>query len=95
MGRRVKLGTCEFCGRGPLSLTFHHLVPVTLHANAWFRRRFTRAQLAEGLNLCRLCHNGIHDLIAEKDLGRNYNTREKLLAHEAVRVHVQWVSRQK
>ncbi len=95
MGRRVKQGVCALCGRGPLVLTFHHLIPVTVHGNQWFRQRYTRSQLADGLNLCHLCHDGIHQLFAEKELARNFNTREKLLADERMRAHIQWVRKQR
>lgn len=60
----------------------HHFIPRTLHSNKWFKRRLSREQMREGLNLCKSCHAAIHDLIPnEKELGRDYNTREKLLAH--------------
>lgn len=78
-----------------MTLTFHHLVPVTLHRNQWFQQRFTREQRADGINICELCHDGIHNLIDEKELGRHYNTREKLLRHERLRSHIRWVIKQK
>jgi hypothetical protein len=95
MGNRLKTGACELCGRSPIDLTFHHLIPVTLHKNQWFKARFTRAELRMGLNICLLCHDGIHSLIPEKELGRKYNTRENLLSHERLTIHVKWVARQK
>jgi hypothetical protein len=95
MGRRIKQGRCALCGRGPIELTFHHLIPVTVHGNNWFRQRYTREQLADGLNLCRLCHGGLHLLFEEKELARHYNTREKLLAHARMRTHIRWVVKQK
>ena len=89
------MGICELCGRGPIALTFHHLIPVTLHNNTWFKTRFNRAERQNGLNICLLCHDGIHTLIEEKDLGRHFNTREKLSAHKRLNAHIKWVVRQK
>ena len=85
---------CELCGR-EASTTFHHLIPRTLHSKKRFKKAYTPAQLQEGLYLCKLCHDGIHELIpSERELGEKYNTRERLLHHEAVRKHVAWARRQ-
>src|SRR4051794_38201534 len=82
--RERKLGPCELCGRSGKALTFHHLIPRHCHRKRRFRKRFTIDEMRDrGLWLCRPCHGGIHDLIAdEKVLGWQYSTRELLLAHE-------------
>lgn len=86
---------CELCGREK-PLTFHHLVPKAMHRKKRFQKRYTKAELrSNGLWICRLCHNGIHDLISEKDLGEKYTTKELLLAHPDVAKHVAWVRKQK
>ena len=92
-----KTGPCELCDRPGQALTFHHLIPRHCHRKKRFRGRFSiREMRSRGLWICRLCHDGIHDLIPdEKDLGWNYPTRESLLAHEGVRKHVDWVRKQK
>ena len=49
-----------------------------------------------GFWLCQECHSGIHDLIPdEKVLSWSYNTKEQLLAHEAISRHVEWVKKEK
>ena len=82
---------CELCDRQK-PLTFHHLIPRTLHSNRWFKKNFTREQRQQGLNLCRACHRTVHECLTEKELGRDYNTRERLLEHEKIRAFVRWVS---
>lgn len=48
------------------------------------------------ISICRKCHKGIHRLIPdEKELARNYNTKELLLADERIAKHVAWVAKQK
>lgn len=84
-----KVGHCELCGREKV-LTFHHLIPRTLHTNKWFKKRFTREEMAKGLWVCRPCHSTIHRYLKEKDLGRSYHTREKLLEHEMIARYVAW-----
>jgi formate hydrogenlyase subunit 6/NADH:ubiquinone oxidoreductase subunit I len=87
---------CELCGRLK-PLTFHHLIPRHVHRKRRYRRRYALAEMrCRGLYLCKLCHDGIHDLIPdEKELAAHFNTRELLLTHEALRRHIDWVRRQK
>jgi hypothetical protein len=81
---------CELC-QSEDAHNFHHFIPRTLHTNKWFKKRYTRAEMREGMNLCKACHRAIHDLIPdEKELGRDYSTREKLLAHPEVGKFVKW-----
>ena len=89
---KVTHDCCEMCGR-EMELTFHHLIPRTLHKNKWFKKNFTREEMNTGIDVCRDCHNAIHKFIPEKELGRNYNTKEKLLGHEKVFGFVKWVSK--
>lgn len=89
-------GPCELCGRDK-PLSFHHLIPRHCHRKKRYRRLYTLDEMRRrGLYLCSLCHGGIHDLIPDEDeLGRLYNTRDSLLAHEGVARHVEWARKQK
>ena len=81
---------CELC-ESENTHNFHHFIPRTLHSNKWFKKRFTREQMSQGIKVCKSCHKAIHDLIPkEKELGRHYNTMEKLLAHPQVAAYVNW-----
>lgn len=81
---------CELC-QAEEAHNFHHFIPRTLHSNKWFKRRYTREQMQEGVQVCKQCHQTIHDLIPkEKELGRHYNTMDKLLAHPQVAGYVKW-----
>jgi len=71
-------------------------VPIFLHShsNKWFEKNFTKdAMQSGGINVCRECHAAIQRFLSEKELGRNYNTLEKLRAHEAFARFVAWISR--
>jgi len=83
---------CEFCESDDVA-SFHHLIPRTLHSNRWFKQRYTREQMSEGLNVCRQCHKMIHETIPEKLLGRSFNTRERLLSHSELAKFVEWKRR--
>lgn len=87
---------CELCGREK-PLTKHHLIPRAVHGKARFRRRYSKTEMhTRSIMICRLCHNGIHDLIPdEKQLAEQFNTLDALRAHEGLQRHVAWVRKQK
>lgn len=86
---------CELCGR-ETSLTFHHLIPCAVHTKKRFIRKFGKEEMRRrGLYLCKECHDGIHDLIPEKDLAENYHTKELLLANSDIVKHIEWARKQK
>ncbi|MHC4402381.1 MAG: hypothetical protein ACYTG0_22170 [Planctomycetota bacterium] len=81
---------CELC-RCEEASTFHHLIPRTVHGNKWFKKRFTREQMRSGIDVCAECQKTVHKLIDdEKQMGRHYNTLEKLLTHPGVARYVEW-----
>ncbi len=80
---------CDLC-ESEDAYNFRHLIPRTLHSNKWFKKRFTRDEMASGLGICRPCHRTIHELIPEKELGRYHHTREKLLAHPSIARYIAW-----
>jgi hypothetical protein len=86
----MKNPICELC-QCEDSHNFHHFIPRTLHSNKWFKRRYTRQQMHEGIKVCKACHRAIHDLVPdEKELGRHYKTLETLLAHPEIGKYVRW-----
>lgn len=90
-GAQLGSGLCRLCGREE-ELTFHHLIPRTLHTNKWFKARYSREELQAGVELCRDCHGAIHKLIpSEKTLGREWNSLERLREHEQLSTFVTWL----
>jgi hypothetical protein len=86
---------CQMCEQQRY-LTFHHLIPVTCHDNKWFKKNFTKDQMDSGIYVCRLCHDAIHRLIPdEKELGRTFNTLEKILAVEKIQKFIVFSKKQK
>ena len=85
------MAKCELCDREN-ELTFHHLIPVCLHKNKWFKKNYTREEMAMGINICKHdCHKEIHKVINEKELGRSFNTLEKLLRHPKIKKYVKYI----
>jgi len=73
----------------------HHLIPKKLHRRAFYRKKFDRETLNRGVNICRLCHDGIHDLYDEMQLAKQFSSAETLLADEALQRHFAWVAKKK
>ncbi|MEQ8767902.1 MAG: hypothetical protein RL885_28620 [Planctomycetota bacterium] len=90
MSTKEPEGHCRLCGRRR-PLTFHHLIPRSLHSNKWFKKRYAREELQRGIDICRDCHSAIHRFASEKELGRDWNTVEALLAHEEIGKFVRWL----
>ncbi len=90
-------GGCALCGRRTKrGLTKHHLIPRTCHSNKWFRKRFSRQEMQVTIDVCRDCHSAIHRLAPkEKELGRYYNTPQKLREHPKLAAFLSWVRKQK
>lgn len=87
-------GNCGLCERLK-ELTFHHYIPKTLHTNKLFRKLYKIEYMnTHGINLCNDCHSAIHKFHSEKELGKYYNDRNKLLSSEKVRIFVKWVKKQ-
>jgi hypothetical protein len=87
-------GRCSLCDR-TTPLTFHHLIPRKVHRRTSFQKNYARSRLARGIDICRLCHDGIHDLYDEMTLARFLRTPAQLRNDPRIRKHVAWVRKQK
>lgn len=85
---------CACCKR-QTSLTFHHLVPKKMHRRKRFYNQYSKAELNNGIMICRACHNGIHRFYDEMHLARYLSTLPALLADEKLQNHFLWVSKQR
>jgi hypothetical protein len=97
--RNVKMAEhvdyCKLCERLK-RLTFHHLIPVTLHKNKWFKKHFDKMDMhTRGLMLCKDCHDYIHDTFKPKKLGRYLNTEEKLRNNKLMAKFIAFVKKKK
>ncbi|MFN4328674.1 MAG: hypothetical protein ACK4FF_07345 [Limnobacter sp.] len=52
-------------------------------------------QLNAGINICRACHDGIHNAYDEMQLAKGFSTLDSLLADEGLKRHFAWVAKQK
>ena len=78
-----------------LNLTFHHLIPRKVHRRAYFKKNYSKEELAKGVDLCRLCHRGIHRLFDQMTLAREFSSLDALQTNPLIQRHVDWVRRQR
>ncbi|CAK4121298.1 unnamed protein product [Aphanomyces euteiches] len=84
---------CAMCER-PVNLTEHHLIPRQVHAR-YLKKGFTREFLNRCIDICRSCHSKIHSTEDNRTLAAEYNTLEKLMAHESIQKYVNYARKQK
>lgn len=94
MSRKANIGPCDLCGRHT-ELTFHHLIPRKVHRRSHFRRHYAREVLLDGIELCRLCHKGLHRLYDEMTLAKRLSTLDALRDDPRVQRHICWVRKQR
>lgn len=84
------MNACELCGIPSDDLTFHHLIPRTLHSNKWFKQRYSKEELNDGVMLDKDCHYHIHKTHDNKYLAKNLNSLELFKNDEKIKNYVSW-----
>lgn len=91
---KSQIAQCPLCQR-TLALTFHHLIPRKVHRRKYFAKTYSRAELNQGINLCRGCHTAIHRTFDEMTLAKELNSLEALLSTPEIQRHIIWAAKQK
>lgn len=86
--------SCPLCKR-QTHLTFHHFIPRKVHRRAHFKKNYSKAELQQGIHICRACHNGIHKAYDEMTLAKSYASLDKLQQDERLNQHFNWVAKQR
>lgn len=86
---------CEFCNREVNYTTRHHLIPKKTHSKKKIRRKFSKEQRRETIDVCCDCHKTIHNFISEMVLATNYNTLSLLNHHSHLKRYKKWVQNQR
>jgi hypothetical protein len=86
---------CEFCLRERL-VTIHHLIPKSTWGKKGMQRRYSKKEMRNRtIELCVDCHRCVHEFFDEKTLSKQFNTKEALLANQAIINFIEWCRRQK
>ncbi len=85
---------CPLCKRY-IHLTFHHFIPRKVHRRAHYKKNYTKAQLNEGVHVCKQCHSGVHKAYDEMTLAKKFKTLEKIQTDATLGRHFEWVAKQR
>ncbi|KAH9938889.1 uncharacterized protein BXZ73DRAFT_44453 [Epithele typhae] len=92
---RTRAAECEICGRA-VPLTYHHLVPRSVHTKARKRKWHAEGMLNAVAWLCRPCHSAVHGVVASNEaLAREYYTVELLLQREDIQKWRKYAAKQR
>ncbi|KAJ7058493.1 hypothetical protein C8F01DRAFT_1210737 [Mycena amicta] len=85
---------CEICERR-VPLTYHHLIPRSVHAKAIRRKWHPESRVNAVAWLCRPCHTAVHGVASNEELAQHYHTVELLLAREDIQRWGRYASKQR
>jgi len=82
---------CQLCHRDWINLTYHHLIPRSVHDKALTRGWHEERELNRVAWLCGACHRCVHRVATNEELAQHWDTVEKLQTRDDVQRFVQWI----
>jgi len=89
----VRADACEICERDWIPLTYHHLIPRSVHAKVLKRGWHEEWTLNSVAWLCRACHSFVHGIGSNEELAREWFTIDLLREREDVQKWGMWVGK--
>ena len=86
---------CVFCNRDVSITTKHHLIPKTTHSKKKIRKRFSKDQRQETIDVCCDCHKTFHKFFTEMELATKYNTLKLLIDARQLSKYRNWIVKQR
>lgn len=66
-----------------------------MHRRQYFKKHFDKASLAQGIDICRMCHDAIHKTYTEMELAKHFSSLDSLRDDERLQVQFVWISKQR
>ncbi|GCB22211.1 hypothetical protein AAWM_05096 [Aspergillus awamori] len=89
----TRTDACEICERDWIPLSYHHLIPRSVHAKVVKKGWHEEWRLNSVAWLCRACHSFVHRMASNEELAREWFTVERICEREDVRDWAKWVGR--
>jgi hypothetical protein len=89
----TKPDACELCERNWIPLTYHHLIPRSMHDKVLKRGWHEEWELNKVAWLCAACHRCVHRAAPNEELARHWDTVDKLRSREDIQKFIKWVGR--
>ncbi|PYI04878.1 hypothetical protein BO78DRAFT_462301 [Aspergillus sclerotiicarbonarius CBS 121057] len=89
----TRTSACEICERDWIPLSYHHLIPKSVHAKVLKKGWHEEWRLDSVAWLCRACHSFVHRMASNEELAREWFTVERIWEREDVRDWAGWVGK--
>lgn len=89
----TRASACEICDREWINLSYHHLIPKSVHAKVLKRGWHEEWELNSVAWLCGACHRFVHKCASNEELAKDWFTVERLMQRVDVRTWAGWVGR--
>ncbi|KAL3477874.1 hypothetical protein BJX99DRAFT_119696 [Aspergillus californicus] len=89
----TRTSACELCARDWIPLSYHHLIPRSVHEKVLKKGWHDEWLLNSVAWLCRACHSFVHRMASNEELAREWYTVERICEREDVRDWAKWVGR--
>ena len=66
-----------------------------MHRRTFFKKAYSKAELAHGVDICRQCHVGLHKRFTEMELAKQLNTLALIKEETSLAEYFAWVAKQK
>ncbi|KAF9650418.1 hypothetical protein BDM02DRAFT_3112184 [Thelephora ganbajun] len=93
--KQTRTEECEICERSWVRLTYHHLIPRSVHAKVLKKKWHPESMLNSVAWLCRPCHSAVHNVAPNEDLARSFYTVDLLLERDDMQRWKKYASKQK
>ncbi|KAL2866753.1 HNH endonuclease [Aspergillus lucknowensis] len=89
----TRKSACEICGRDWIPLSYHHLIPRSVHDKVLKKGWHDEWMLNSVAWICGACHRFVHRMASNEELAREWFTVERILEREDVKEWARWVGR--
>lgn len=89
----TRADACEICERDWIPLSYHHLIPRSVHAKVLKKGWHDEWMLNSVAWLCRACHSFVHRMASNEELAKEWFTIDRILEREDVQEWAKWVGR--
>ncbi|KAL1886182.1 hypothetical protein Plec18167_000111 [Paecilomyces lecythidis] len=89
----TRADACEICERDWIPLSYHHLIPRSVHAKVLKKGWHDEWMLNSVAWLCRACHSFVHRMASNEELAKEWFTVDRILEREDAQEWAKWVGK--
>lgn len=90
---QTRASACEICQRDWINLTYHHLIPRSVHTKVLKRGWHEEHILNSVAWLCGACHRFVHRMASNEELAREWFTVDRIMERDDAVAWAKWIGR--